>query len=154
MSLPDTTGNGRGNVKTLAIRLEPDLHAQLSLIAQLRSSTITDEIRMAIEAHIATIKASPELAGKADDVLAAIEADAAARRDAISTLFGTTPAVEENPGYREQPRPRPKARQLTGVAVSTGRPQGHPAHPHPSRCTAWQRRRFETSSCLTARLCQ
>jgi predicted DNA-binding protein len=92
MSQPDngnTTGNGRSGVKTLAIRLEPDLHAQLSLIAQLRSSTITDEIRHAIETHIENVKTAPELAAQAGSVLEAIEAEAAARRDAISTLFGT-----------------------------------------------------------------
>lgn len=81
--------SSRGSVKTLAIRLEPELHAQLSLVAQLRASTITDEIRQAIEAHIASLKAGGDLAGKANAVLEDIERDAAARRDAIATLFGT-----------------------------------------------------------------
>ena len=86
---PEETGAGRnGGVKTLAIRLDPDMHAQLSLIAQLRGSTITDEIRQAIDAHIVAVKASPELAAKADSVRAEIEREAAARRDAIATLFG------------------------------------------------------------------
>jgi predicted DNA-binding protein len=89
MSLPDT-GSAKTGVKTLAIRLEPDVHAQLSLIAQLRGSTITDEIRTAIEAHIAAVKASPDLAGRADSVLEDIEREAAARREAIATLFGAT----------------------------------------------------------------
>ncbi len=93
MSVPDST-NGR-SVKTLAIRLEPDLHAQLSLIAQLRSSTITDEIRTAIEAHIVIAKTAPELAAQADNVLEDIEREAVARREAIATLFGTDqPATE------------------------------------------------------------
>lgn len=87
MSLPDSSSSGR-SVKTLAIRLEPDLHAQLSLIAQLRGSTITEEIREAIDRHIAVIKDSPDIAGQADSVLADIERDAAARREAIATLFG------------------------------------------------------------------
>lgn len=89
MSIPDAGTSGRATVKTLAIRLEPELHAQLSLIAQLRGSTITDEIRAAIEAHIATIKSSPDLADKADGVLEDIEREATARRAAIATLFGT-----------------------------------------------------------------
>ena len=90
MSTPDT-GSGRSSVKTLAIRLEPDQHAQLSLIAQLRGSTITDEIRAAIEAHIASAKTAPELAQQADSVLETIEREAAARREAIATLFGQEP---------------------------------------------------------------
>lgn len=89
MSTLDTGTNAKGSVKTLAIRLEPDLHAQLSLIAQLRESTITDEIRTAIEAHIALTKAAPELAARADSVLEDIEREATARREAIATLFGT-----------------------------------------------------------------
>jgi predicted DNA-binding protein len=95
MSLADTTGSSKTSVKTLAIRLEPDLHQKLSLIAQLRDSTITDEIREAIESHIALVKSNPDLAGKADAVLADIERDAAARRDAIATLFGTAEPASE-----------------------------------------------------------
>jgi predicted DNA-binding protein len=57
MSTPDIPQGRNGGVKTLAIRLEPELHAQLSLIAQLTGSTITDEIRAALEAHIETVKA-------------------------------------------------------------------------------------------------
>lgn len=93
MSTPDTTSKNAG-VKTLAIRLEPELHADLTLIAQLREQTITDEIRQAIESHIRTIKALPALAGKADDVLADIERQATARREAFARLFGNT----EEPG--------------------------------------------------------
>lgn len=85
MSVPDS----RNGVKTIAIRLEPELHAQLSLIAQLSGSTITDEIKAAIESHIETVRAKPELAGRADSVLADIEREAAARRQAIATLFGS-----------------------------------------------------------------
>jgi len=86
----EDTPNGGGKVKTLAIRLEPVLHAQLSLIAQLKNSTITDEIRSAIEAHITATKAAQELAGKADAVLEEIEREAASRREAIATLFGSS----------------------------------------------------------------
>jgi predicted DNA-binding protein len=94
MSIPDSS-TGRGSVKTLAIRLEPELHAQLSLISQLRSSTITDEIRTAIEAHIVLAKTAPELAAQADHVLEDIEREAVARREAIATLFGTDESATE-----------------------------------------------------------
>ncbi|HEX2903379.1 MAG TPA: hypothetical protein VHO01_07960 [Jatrophihabitans sp.] len=77
-------------MKTLAIRLDPDLHAQLTLIAQLRGSTITDEIKNALDAHITAAKTTPELAGQAEAALAEIEREAANRRDALATLFGST----------------------------------------------------------------
>jgi hypothetical protein len=89
MSTQDEAPSKNGGVKTLAIRLEPEMHAQLSLIAQLRSSTITDEFRAALVAHIAAAKTAPELASKADNALADIERQAALRREAIATLFAT-----------------------------------------------------------------
>jgi predicted DNA-binding protein len=95
MSIMEPGSNNKTGVKTLAIRLEPDLHAQLSLTAQLRGNTITDEIRQAIERHIAAVKADPALASKADDALADIEREASARREAIATLFGTGQAAEQ-----------------------------------------------------------
>ena len=90
MSTPDTPGG----VKTLAIRLQPEVHQQLVIIASLRGTNITEEIRQAIEAHIASVKSSSDLASKADGVLEEIERQAADRRAAIASLFGdgTTPA--------------------------------------------------------------
>jgi predicted DNA-binding protein len=111
MSIPDNGSNGKAGVKTLAIRLEPDLHAQLSLIAQLRASTITDEIRTAIEAHVALAKTAPELAGQADAVLEEIERDALARRAAIATLFGTDQTAADGDGTAATPASRSRGRK-------------------------------------------
>ncbi len=107
------TDNGNGSnrpagVKTLAIRLEPDLHAELTLIAQLREQTITDEIREAIETHIVRIKSDPAWANKADDVLAEIERQAAKQRDAFARLFGTADQPDEpapTAGTADSPTP-------------------------------------------------
>ncbi|WP_018599350.1 hypothetical protein [Mycobacterium sp. 155] len=84
MSAPNESAKG---VKTLGIRLQPDVHAQLSFIAQLRDGTITDEIQIAIAAHITRAKDDPELASKAAEARAEIEREAAARQQAIATLF-------------------------------------------------------------------
>ncbi|MDQ1743871.1 MAG: hypothetical protein QOE23_2210 [Pseudonocardiales bacterium] len=88
MSIQDSGSTGKAGVKTLAIRLEPETHAQLSLIAQLRGHTITDELKAAVDAHIAGVKQTPELAARAGSVLEDIEREALARRTAIATLFG------------------------------------------------------------------
>ena len=108
MSTMEPGTNQKAGVKTLAIRLEPDRHAQLSLIAQLRGSTITDEIRQAIEAHIAAGMADPGLAAQAEGVLEDIEREAEARRAAIAALFGGTPATEgaSQPGGEGEGRRR------------------------------------------------
>ncbi|MAU84005.1 MAG: hypothetical protein CME34_19470 [Gordonia sp.] len=84
MSTPDESMRG---VKTLGIKLKPDVHAQLSFIAQLRDGTITDEIQIAIAEHITRAKDDPELASKAAQARADIEREAAARQQAIATLF-------------------------------------------------------------------
>ena len=76
------------SVKTLAIRLEPELHAQLSLLAQLQGSTITDEIRTAIENHIEAIRSGPELSSRAESALEEFEREMNVRREALATLFG------------------------------------------------------------------
>jgi hypothetical protein len=84
MSTPDESAKG---VKTLGIRLKPDVHAQLSFIAQLREGTITDEIQIAIAEHIARAKDDPDLASRAAEARAEIEREAVARQQAIATLF-------------------------------------------------------------------
>lgn len=107
MSELDTSGSGRnGGVKTLAIRLEPGMHQQLALIAQLQETTITDEIRTAIAERINALKARPEIAAKVKQALADIEQEAAVRRGAIAALFGeTTPEPAPEP---KQPASRPR----------------------------------------------
>src|ERR1700722_15786276 len=105
MSQPMSPTEGSGH-KTLAIRLELPLHAQLSVIAQLRGNTITDEIRQAIESHIAAVRSDTGLTAKADAVLDDIERDAAARREAIASLFGDQPG----PGPDESAKPTRRTR--------------------------------------------
>lgn len=51
-------------MKTMAIRLEDDLHAQLNVIATLEGETITDIIRASIIAYIESRKDA--LASKAE----------------------------------------------------------------------------------------
>lgn len=99
MSTPDESTKG---VKTLGIKLKPDVHAQLSFIAGLRDGTITDEIQIAITAHITQAKDDPELRNKAAAAREEIEREAAARQHAIATLFEasgeTSPAGGEQGG--------------------------------------------------------
>lgn len=103
MSAPDESNRG---VKTLGIKLKPDVHAQLSFIAQLRDGTITDEIQIAVTEHIARAKDDPELAGKAAQARADIEREAAARQEAIATMFadGGEPTTTGTARPRRSPK--------------------------------------------------
>lgn len=80
-------------MKTLAIRLEDEQHARLSILARLSGDTVTEVIRAAIERQLDTMAASPELSAKANQLTAAIEREAAEQRDAIAALFGPTPSA-------------------------------------------------------------
>jgi plasmid stability protein len=86
-------------MKTLAIRLDDELHAQLSVLAQLSGTSLTDEIRQALEAHLEAQRANPKLSDRAKAVSDEIEHEAQVRQAAIATLFGTS----------EQPSGSPKA---------------------------------------------
>ena len=79
---------------------DDELHAQLSVLAQLRQSTITDEIRISIESHLEASTSDPELKNRAKAVLDDIERDAKAREAAIATLFS---ASTEQPGGAGKP---------------------------------------------------
>lgn len=61
-------------MKTLAIRLEDEQHARLSILAKLSDVSLTDTIRDAIEAHLAKLAADPTISAKAEELTAAIAA--------------------------------------------------------------------------------
>jgi predicted DNA-binding protein len=75
-------------VKTLGVRIDEDLHAQLTFIAQLTGSTIADQIRHSIEARVKAAQEDPDLIARAEEVRAEIEREAQARQQAIAGLFG------------------------------------------------------------------
>lgn len=77
-------------VKTMAIRLDDDQHAQLGMIAKLEELTVTDAIRQAIDQWIESRRSNPELQARAEAVLDDIDRDAATRRGAIAALLGDT----------------------------------------------------------------
>jgi hypothetical protein len=83
-----------GGVKTLAIRLEGELHAQLSLVAQLDGLTLTDAIRQAIDEFIERKRAEGDFASRAAAMLEEIDREAATRRQSIEALFGKTDPSE------------------------------------------------------------
>ena len=76
--------------KTIAVRVEENLHTQLRFIAQLGGSSIADEIRDAIERRIATAQDDPELIARAQQAREQIEREAAARSAAIAGFMGPT----------------------------------------------------------------
>lgn len=82
-----------GVMKTLAIRLEDEQHARLSILAKLSDQSVTDVIRQAIDERLTHLAADPEVSAKAEALTAQIEKDAAEQRAAIADLFDTTAAA-------------------------------------------------------------
>ncbi|WP_082393191.1 hypothetical protein [Nocardia arizonensis] len=89
MSMPDNDSQR----KTMAIRVDPEIHAELSLIAQLRGKTLADEHLQAVLNHIEKAREESDLAERAEQAIADIEREAALRRDAINRLRRSKPAA-------------------------------------------------------------
>jgi hypothetical protein len=90
-------------MKTVAIKVEDDLHAQLLVVAQLEATTLTDVIRQAVEQYVEGLKSGDGLATKAQSLLDEIERDTASRRDAVQQLLGQLggkPASGDRPSRR------------------------------------------------------
>ncbi|QGH68679.1 DNA-binding protein [Pseudactinotalea sp. HY158] len=79
-------------MKTLAIRLEDEQHARLTILAKLAGISVTNAIRQAIENTITELANDPEIAGRANDLQAAITREADEQRAAITALLSTAPS--------------------------------------------------------------
>ena len=75
--------------KTLGVALPDELHAQFVMVAGLKNLSLKDAVRQAVESWIQ--QGRTELAERAHEAMAEIERDAALRRDALQSLFGTQP---------------------------------------------------------------
>lgn len=75
-------------MKTVAIKVDDALHAQLTAVAQLEGVTATELIRDAVVAHLEAKQADGSLAARAQAVLDEIDREAASKREAIATMFG------------------------------------------------------------------
>ncbi|KHJ74260.1 DNA-binding protein [Rhodococcus sp. Chr-9] len=77
-------------MKTLAVRLDDELHARIGMLSKLSGMTVTDTIRTAIEKHLDTLANDPAITAKAEELRAELEKDAELQRQALSALFGSS----------------------------------------------------------------
>ena len=78
-----------GPMRTLAVRITDGLRAQLDVFAQLNDRSVTEEIRIALEAWVVTSKSDPKVLERAATVRAEIEREAETKRTAIAAIFGS-----------------------------------------------------------------
>lgn len=94
-------------MRTIAIRLEESTAELISLVAQLEGTSIIDQIRTAIEAHLEQKLAKGDLAARAQAVVQEIDREAAAKKAAIGELFDR--AAQAAPAPKAPARRRSKA---------------------------------------------
>jgi len=85
---PEVPASALGPVRPLSIRITDGLRAQLDVIAQLNDRSVTEEIRLALEAWVETSKSDPKVLQRAETVRAEIERDAKTKQSAIEAIFG------------------------------------------------------------------
>ena len=97
-------------MKTIAARFDDPLFELLSLVAQLEDTSIVDQIRQAVEAHIARKVQEGDLASRAEAAAAEIDREAEARKAAIAGLVGSaSESMGTQPKKKAAPRRRTKA---------------------------------------------
>ena len=85
---PEVPATALGPIRPLSIRITDGLRAQLDVIAQLNDCSVTEEIRLALEAWVETSKSDPKVLQRAETVRAEIEREAQTKQSAIEAIFG------------------------------------------------------------------
>jgi hypothetical protein len=109
-------------MKTMAIRLDDEVANLLSLVAQLEGTSVIDQIRNAIEAHLERKASAGDLAEKAQAILDDIDREAQARKDAIGTLFQAAGQPPKRSG-RSRSTKEPEARRFGFGPIARGEQQ-------------------------------
>jgi hypothetical protein len=93
------------DVRTIALRVSPDYHAQLAVVAQIDEITLTDLMQRALDAYIAERRAAPDFQATAQAALADAEAQMARTRAILLGATGETgddaPAAGKGRGKSE-----------------------------------------------------
>ena len=76
------------DVRTLAVRVSPDYHAQLSMVAQVDEMSLTDLMMAALDQYMAVRRESDDFKAKVQKALEDAEAQMARTR---AMLLGTLP---------------------------------------------------------------
>jgi predicted DNA-binding protein len=84
-------------MKTIAVRLDDGVSELLGIVSQLEGTTIVDQIREAIDTHLARKVAEGDLAERATAALDDIDREAKAKKDAIGALFERTATEVASP---------------------------------------------------------
>ena len=96
---------GTDQQRTLAVRVSPDFHAQLTMVAQVEDISLTDLMMKALENHMAARREAPDFKAKVQKALEEAEAQMARTR---AMLLGTLPEGASSGEPAEEKRTRGK----------------------------------------------
>jgi len=86
--------------RTIAVRVSPDFHAQLSMVAQVDGVPLTDLMMTALENHVASRREADDFKAKVQQALEEAEAQMARTR---AMLLGTLPEGAPTEPSDDQP---------------------------------------------------
>lgn len=74
-------------MKTLAVELDDELHAQLTMLGQVLNKPVKTLMLEGVRDHVGRLRASDEVIAKAKNLRESFEADVAVRRNALDGLL-------------------------------------------------------------------
>ena len=78
-------------IRPLSVRMRDSARVQLEVLSQLNGRSVTEEVRLALEAWIEKSKSDPTVQARAEEARADVEREAAVRRGAIEAIFSPVP---------------------------------------------------------------
>jgi DNA invertase Pin-like site-specific DNA recombinase len=102
--MAELTQGRTGGVKTFAIRVPDELHAQFALVSMLEGLSLNDTGVLAIQELVDRKRADGDFNARATAALAEIEREAEARRTAIQALLSDPAGGDESPKRGRSPR--------------------------------------------------
>lgn len=108
-------GNGApGTYKTIGVQIPNDLHSQASMIAKLDDISLRDACVRGLRIYVEQKQAEPDFKARVAQALEDIEREAAERRGAIESLFGsqtqaTGTAKKTAAAKKAAPSPKPES---------------------------------------------
>lgn len=74
-------------MKTLAVELDDELHAQLTMLGQVLNTPVKKLMYEGVRDHVGRLRESPDVIAKAKALREAFDADVAVRRNALNGLL-------------------------------------------------------------------
>lgn len=97
-------------MKTLAVELDDELHAQLTMLGQVLNKPVKKLMYEGVKDYVGQLRKSPEVIAKAKALRDAFDADVAVRRNALDGLLDPTKPWPGKPANGQPAKPAKPAK--------------------------------------------